>query len=287
MEPGIALGDQLRRVDEAHLLFTCFTVRPDTIMAMTPGYKQGQVSTLSASSLIHYGGCAMGNTKQSCGQTVLGADVALDKFDAGIAGPESHEDLRSIKVRTFPRTPEGARQCLEWIDQAGGIDSIVMETTGYYSRELAAWFRQHRPGLPVFIANAYQIKRFGESLGSRTKTDAQDARVIACYGVGRRLWLPHEKSEAMKELNSLHKDRTALVIMLKSERMRAFGAERNPLAIGVHEKLCQHLQAGIDELDEAIRKVVAEQKPLKVLGLRLSESNLPDLSKSEARQGGF
>jgi len=205
----------------------------------------------------------MGKEKQKCGQTVLGADVSLEKFDAGIAVPDSLDDLRSIKVRTFPRSPLGVEQCLEWIDERGGVDSVVMEATGYYSRDLAKWFHEQRPELPVFVVNPFQIKRFGESLGVRTKTDAQDARVIACFGVGRRLWLPHEKAEILRELHRLHKDRTALVNMLKSERLRASGAERDAVAIKVHKSLCEELKRGIETLDQAIQAMVKEQAPLK------------------------
>jgi transposase len=200
--------------------------------------------------------------KQKCGQRVLGADVALEKFDAGIAVPDSLDDLRSIKVRAFPRTLEGVKACVAWVQGQGGVDSVVMEATGYYSRELAGWFRAVCPNLPVFIVNPFLIKRFGESLGVRTKTDAQDARVIACYGVGRRLWLPHEKSGPLQELHRLHKDRTALVNMLKCERLRAKGADRTPVAIAVHESLCSELEKGVETLDKAIADVVKAQKPL-------------------------
>ena len=205
----------------------------------------------------------MGNSKHECGQRVLGADVSLEKFDAGVAGPDSAADLRSIKVRIFPRTLEGVRLCLDWVDALGGIDSVVMEATGYYSQELAGWFAQLRPDLPVFIANAFPIKRFGESLGVRTKTDSQDARVIACFGVGRKLWPLHQKPPALRELDRLHKDRDALVDMLKNVRQRALGAARNGAAHAVHTRICAELKKGIGDLEIAIMALVQQTPSIK------------------------
>jgi transposase len=204
----------------------------------------------------------MDKFEQASERRVLGADVSLEKFDAGIAGPGSSQDLRSIKVRAFPRTLEGAGKCLEWMDQAGGADAVVMEATGYYSRELLEFFHQHRPSLPGFIANPFLIKRYGEGLGVRTKTDAQDARVIACYGVERKLRPFREKSPEHKELERLHKDRDALVDMLKSEQQRALGAVRNATAQKVHERLSQELKQGIKDLDQEIRRVVKTSESL-------------------------
>ena len=205
----------------------------------------------------------MGKKKQTDEKMVMVADVSLEKFDAGIADTESSQDLRSIKVRPFSRTLEGVEKCLEWMDQSGGAESVVMEATGYYSRELAGYFRQHRPGLPVYIANPFLIKRYGEGLGVQTKTDAQDARVIACFGVERKLRPTYELSPEHLQLSRLHKDRDALVDMLTRERNRALGAERGPVAVEIHERLCRELKRGIKELDAELKKVVKEGESIK------------------------
>jgi transposase len=149
------------------------------------------------------------------------------------------------------------------MDQAGGADAIVMEATGYYSRELAGFFRQHRPDLPVFIANPLLIKRYGEGLGVQTKTDAQDARVIACFGVERKLRPTLEMAPEHLALKRLHQDRDALVDMLKRERQRARGAERTIVAQKVHERLCAELTQGIKDLEGELEKLAVEKEPIK------------------------
>lgn len=204
----------------------------------------------------------MKKEKQSCGQAVLGLDVSLEWFDGGIARQGSLDDLRSIKVRRFPRSAQGVRDCLKWARSMGWMDSVVMEATGYYSQELASWFRQECPELPVFIANPLQVKRFGEGLGVSTKTDAQDTRVIACFGVNRKLWPVEEKSDGHMKVHRLQKDRTALVRMLTAERLRARGADRGEVAQRVHLRLCQELQGGIKALDKEIRLLVKADKAL-------------------------
>jgi transposase len=149
------------------------------------------------------------------------------------------------------------------MDQTGGASAVVMEATGYYSRELARYFQQLRPGLPVFIANPYLIKKYGEGLGVQTKTDAQDTRVIACFGVERKLRPTYEMKPEHLQLQRLHKDRDALVDMLKRVRQRAFGAERGAVSLDVHERLCRELKQGIKDLDEELGKVVAGEPSLK------------------------
>ncbi len=194
--------------------------------------------------------------KHAAGQHVLGIDVSKATFDAGVAGPDSVEDLRSIGIRAYPRTIEGARECLEAMGRSETIESVVMEATGSYSQELAVWLRECRPDLPVFIANPLRIKRFGEYLGVRTKTDAQDARVIACYGVGRRFWPSDGKAPDLQEIDRLHKDRDALVQMVASEHQHMSGSDRCEMAREVHRRVIQELEAAILDLDKAIHELV-------------------------------
>lgn len=133
------------------------------------------------------------------------------------------------------------------------MESVVMEATGSYSKQLAGWFRECRPDLPVFIVNPIRVKRFGECLGVRTKTDAQDARVIACYGVGRKFWPSDDRSPELQELDRLHKDRDALVQMVASEHQRLSDAVRCEVAREVHRRVIQQLEAAIHDLDRAIQ----------------------------------
>ncbi len=57
---------------------------------------------------------------------------------------------------------------------------FVMEGTGVYQSRLAHWL--HEEGFLVSIVNPLIIKRYGQMLLNRVKTDKADARLIAEYG---------------------------------------------------------------------------------------------------------
>ncbi len=54
-----------------------------------------------------------------------------------------------------------------------------MESTGSYHEILADL--AHQAGLQVFIVNARDLRRYGQGIGRRGKTDRIDAEVIARY----------------------------------------------------------------------------------------------------------
>ena len=98
-----------------------------------------------------------------------------------------------------------------------------MEATGILYEALAVFLAD--AGHDVSVVNPLQIKAFGESVLSRTKTDKADARLIArfCEAIVPSLWLPDPPE--IHQLKALGRRRDALVEMRTQELNRDLSAE--------------------------------------------------------------
>ena len=99
----------------------------------------------------------------------LGADVDSRHVmvACAVGSFKPHRIVNECKaIRAWLRTvPRGSR--------------LAMESTGSYHEALADL--AHQAGLQVFIVNARDLRRYGQAIGRRGKTDRIDAEVIARY----------------------------------------------------------------------------------------------------------
>lgn len=104
----------------------------------------------------------------------LGVDIAKRTFAVAL--------LREgkFKNKTFANTPQGFQALAEWLSglEAGPVH-VGLEATSTYGEALSEWL--FAAGHRVSVINPAQIKAFGVSLGTRNKTDPDDARVIARF----------------------------------------------------------------------------------------------------------
>lgn len=111
----------------------------------------------------------------------IGADIGKEFFD--VATPEQ------LKAKRFKNTPEGHQAFLKWLPVEQPMH-IAMEATGKYSLGLALMLYEN--DIPVSVVNPARIKRYGQSLLQRVKTDSEDAKLIAhfCMTQTPKLWQP-------------------------------------------------------------------------------------------------
>lgn len=128
----------------------------------------------------------------------LGIDIAKDKFDVALTIKAALNDVKGKdrhKAKVFTNNPEGFVQLFDWL-QAQGVHCehhtvhCAMEATGVYGEALAQAIADH--GLRVSVVNPSQIANYAKSLLARSKTDKQDARIIARYCEVERpaVWVP-------------------------------------------------------------------------------------------------
>jgi len=104
----------------------------------------------------------------------VGIDIAKHKFDVAV--------LLGAKCRNkvFANTAVGFEQFLMWLRALTPEPvHVCMEATGGYAEALA--LHLSRAEVRVSVVNPFQIAKFAQALGTRNKTDQQDARTIARF----------------------------------------------------------------------------------------------------------
>ncbi len=189
-----------------------------------------------------------------------GLDVAKATFEAALDRPGREADpqdpLSGLPGRGFERTPKGASEFLAWALltlPAGTTLAVVMEATGRYSSDLASWLRAANEDVSVVIADPWKIHHFGQSLGTRNRTDRVDARVIARFGTERRPKATPEPTPEYESLRELTREHRRLV----EERCRLENrmSEGTSVAL-VHAQWAKEL-ALLRRHEEALEKEIA------------------------------
>lgn len=144
-------------------------------------------------------------------ERTIGADISKDSLDVMVF-PEG-------VTMTVANDPKGWKAVVRLAAKGGGL--VVFEPTGAYHRGLETALTTAQ--LPFAKVNPRQVKRFGDALGARAKTDRADAELLARYGAMLRPSPTQPMSETMRELKELYtarqglsKDRTAALVRQKT-----------------------------------------------------------------------
>jgi transposase len=139
----------------------------------------------------------MGHAKMT--KDTIGIDISKDTLDAHRPG--------TGETAQFPNSPAGLRALRRWIG-AEMPDLVVFEATGACHAPLE---RSCAGVLPLVKVNPLQARRFAQACGTRAKTDAVDARVLAMMGAALNLVPDRVGDENQPELKELQVARTALI----------------------------------------------------------------------------
>lgn len=144
----------------------------------------------------------------------IGIDISKATLDA--------HRLSTGKAAQFSNSPAGFRALHRWIGTRMP-DLVVFEATGAYH---AALERRFAGTLPLVKVNPLQARRFAQARGTRAKTDAVDARILALMGAALDLVPdapPEENQSELKELQiarmALIKERTRLLNRAKTQSL--------------------------------------------------------------------
>ncbi len=131
-------------------------------------------------------------------QTTIGIDISKAHLDA--------HDLNTGAHARFDNSTDGLRALKRWLDPTPP-DRVVFEPTGPFHRRFETTFSGH---LPLVKVNPLQARRFAQAHGTRAKTDAVDARMLAA--MGRALELVPEsahRSQRARTQGVAHRPRRA------------------------------------------------------------------------------
>lgn len=170
----------------------------------------------------------------------LGIDISKKTFDVALLLPSGKR-----KNTKFPNTQAGFGQLRRWLD-SHLVQSLhtCLEATNNYGHALAEYL--HDAGYDVSLVNPARVKAFAQSELLRTKTDKQDASLIArfCQSMSPSLWVPEPRK--VRELKALVRRLDALVEMKQQEVNRLDVAE---------DVVRQDIEGHIELLTERIKQL--------------------------------
>ena len=189
------------------------------------------------------------------GEGILGIDISKESFDVVLRGTGGEQH------RVFSNDQKGFKALVGWAEkQPERVVHICMEATGSYWEGLAEALYQG--GYRVSVVNPYQIKRYGDHLLNRNKTDKADASLIAefCEKDRERLraWKPF--SPEIKALRSMGRRLDELQDMKQQEQNRLKSGVTDQVVIESLQENLKHLEAQIKALWKKIKAHV-EQHP--------------------------
>ena len=182
-------------------------------------------------------------------QDSIGIDVSKDHLDVCCLG-----DGRAAR---FGNDAAGFRKLLAWLPKADGIARVVYEATGPYH---AALERRFGGELPLVKVNPLQARRFAQSKGSRAKTDAVDARMLAQMGAALDLDPQVPMSEILRELKELQVARQALITD-KTRLKNRIKTQSVALVVKQGRARLALIKRQLHDIDAEIQTRIAAEKP--------------------------
>jgi transposase len=186
----------------------------------------------------------------------LGIDMAKNSFDVHL--------LTETKASSqhFANTSQGFEVLVQWLKHQT-IEHVhaCMEATGTYGDALALFL--HQVGHTVSVVNPARVVAFRLSEGGRTKTDKQDAKLIAHLCAQKRpaAWLP--TPQELEQLQVLLMRLEALQVM---ERQEANRLENSRLDIQTRQEIEEHrqdLRTRIQDVKKRLHAHIEQHKTLK------------------------
>ena len=171
----------------------------------------------------------------------------------GVDISKSHLDVFRLEdgaAQRFDNSAAGFRSLIKWLSKAPVV-RVVFEPTGPYHKafEIALGER-----FPLVKVNPLQARRFAQAHGTRAKTDAVDAQMLARMGAAFGLEPQAPCSKETGILKDLHVARTGLIKDRTRLRNRA---QTQDIAV-----LKRQTKARLDQVNRQIAELDAEIKAI-------------------------
>ena len=208
--------------------------------------------------------------KQAFVKQNVGVDISKDDFKVCYCGKTATIETVKLGSKTFINNEKGFVALLEWVCQKNKSDAeqlptFTLEATGVYYEGLAYFLIEN--GYTVYVVLPNQSKKYGQSLGVRSKTDKIDAQILAQMGLERylRTWQPI--SPNLLRLKQLTRERDAIICerTCVSNQLHAFKHQGKPNKDSIQRSVerIDLLNKQISEIEKEIEAVVLADKHLK------------------------
>lgn len=182
----------------------------------------------------------------------VGIDVSKKTLDVAT----TIDGEKIVSTKQFSNDTKGHKALHKWMGkqrQKFGADEVhyTMEATGCYSVDIHEFL--NKAGEQVSVMNPIVVKSFSKAKQMRTKTDAQDAILIARYAwvTNPLVTLPIES--VIKDLRALTRHREHLTKRKAQEENRLEGA-KNAVIIKSIKKMVKNYELEIKKTDQEISR---------------------------------
>ena len=178
----------------------------------------------------------------------VGLDISKKTIDAAYMPAE-----KEIISAVFDNDENGIQALKQWLESHGQANElhICMEATGnYYEAAADAIGKDY----PVYVVNPLKISAYAKKRFSRTKTDKQDAKIIAEYcftALDQELeqrYIPTADQYRLKRLMALHGQ---LKQQMTAQQNRLKSA-KDSFVKSVHKEQIDQLKKHIDAVEQEI-----------------------------------
>lgn len=171
-------------------------------------------------------------------EPIIGIDVAKASLSVALWQAQHGE-----RVGTFANHPQGWEQLAQVLRERLGPEAVwvVLEPTGGYELAFALWARAQ--GWRVSLPHPLLVHRWAQGIGRRSKTDRQDALLLAQYGAERQPpgWTP--LAQEVSALEAWVERRRQIEQWMQQEQRRLEqGRDRPGIPRGVLESIERHLE---------------------------------------------
>lgn len=174
----------------------------------------------------------------------VGVDVGAKSVVVG-----QRQAGRAVGPAEFRQTPEGHQSLVKHL-KGRKVACVVLEATGVYYLDLAVALQ--RAGLPVAVINPRSFHHFAQLKLNNSKTDAQDAALLAEYGECMKpaLWqAPSDTLMGLRDIGRQINRLTATRTQAKN-RLHALRSKSTTLTLLIDDEA-----EGIERLDQRIEKL--------------------------------
>lgn len=182
-------------------------------------------------------------------------------YSVGVDVSKQHLDAYHIVTQEtvrFNNDIHGIQQFITWIKNWDN-PVVIIEPTGGYELMLQSELLAHH--IAVAKVNAIRIRQFARSIGKQSKTDAEDAKVLALYGKKIEPKLMVMQAPEQENLAALVTRRRQLVDMITAEKNR-LAKVRNHYALNSIRQTIDYLKKELVDMEQSITEVIQESETL-------------------------
>jgi transposase len=198
----------------------------------------------------------------------VGIDVSQETLDVEVLQEGKRHGRRRVK-----NSVQGCAELVDWLVKERKVEimqtQVSLEATGWYSDLISTFL--YEKGFRVSVLNPAVLTSYREVKERRSKTDQQDASLLALYGKEQqpRRWVP--VAENVRVLRELLANRDDVQQLIRRERNRL----ASPRLVEItRQQIEERLSMGekqFEEIEKQIKAHIKNYADLKEIAKRLQQ----------------